>query len=202
MNLLELGNLLRTEPDLATLLTFRDLVTFGDLVLWLRDEISIVQLPDVTTPPPTLPAKIHNFFRDVFSLTDHDTKRLWEILRNAAWSSEVIGTLQQRRAEALIPLFLKYGPAHGISMSLILLYDALTAKLHLTAFYNLRPPTRVCLDPKCNKKRARVASVNYDVKAVVLSQPVSHDAVVYTRDLGPIPSQATSLYCQIGRAHV
>lgn len=48
----ELGNLrvrLRTEPDLPTLLTFRNLETFGDLVLSLRNKIPIVQLPDGTT---------------------------------------------------------------------------------------------------------------------------------------------------------
>ena len=48
----ELGNLLCTEPDLATLLTFCNLVTFGDLVLLLRNKLLIVQLPDVTTPLP------------------------------------------------------------------------------------------------------------------------------------------------------
>ena len=45
----ELGNLrLRTEPDLATVLTFRNLVAFGDLVLSLHNKIPIIQLFDVT----------------------------------------------------------------------------------------------------------------------------------------------------------
>ena len=115
MNLLELGSLLRSEPDLARLLVFRDLIIFGDLVHWLREEISAVQLPGITTAPPTLPTRIHGFFCDIFGLTDNDTKRLWEILRDAVWDNEVFGELEQHRAHALVPLFLKYGPAHGLS---------------------------------------------------------------------------------------
>ncbi len=194
MKLLELGRLLRTTPDLASLLTFKDLITFGDLVTWLHDEIVTVQLPDVATPPPTLPAKIHDFFRDVFSLTDDDTKRLWDILQHVAWSNEPIGELEEHRAHALAPLFLKYGFAHGLSMSLL---KPTACCAHIcTGFYNLRPPTRVCLDSRCNKKRTRLADGGYDVKAAVLTEPMSHEVLVFTRDLGPVAAQATSLYCR------
>ncbi|KAI0689723.1 hypothetical protein C8T65DRAFT_746069 [Cerioporus squamosus] len=178
MNLLELNHLLTAYPEVTELLTWNELVNFCDLVWWLKAEISAPQPPGNATAPLDLPAHIAGFFGTVFSLPTSDINRLWATLRDLAWEGEKSSSLQQRRAHALLPLFLKWGKQFDL------------------CFYNLRPPTRVCSDPRCSKKRARLADDSYDVKVTVLGEARSHDIVIFTRDLGPVPAKATSLYCR------
>ncbi|RDX40011.1 hypothetical protein OH76DRAFT_1366845 [Lentinus brumalis] len=181
MDLLELTVLLTVHPEVIKLLDWNKLVTFCDLVWWLKAEISAVQPPGDATAPLSLPSHIEDFFAAVFSLATGDIKRLWVALRQLAWEGEKTGTLQQRHAQELLPLFLKYGKQFDLG------------------FYNLRPPTRVCSDPRCTKKpkkRARLADDSYGVKQSMLGEARSHDIVIFTRDLGPVPAKATSLYCR------
>ena len=55
---------------------------------------------------------------------------------------------------------------------------------------------RLCSDPGYNKKRSRLVDDTYGIKRSVLGEPRSHDVIVFTRDLGPVPGKATSLYCR------
>ena len=121
MELLELAHLLTTHPEVTELLTWNDLVVFCDLIWWLKADIASTQPPGATAAPLILPSNIEGFFGAVFSLTGDDIKRLWTVLRDLAWEGEKSGTLQERRAHALLPLFVKYGKDHDLCKYSLLL---------------------------------------------------------------------------------
>ncbi|KIJ30648.1 hypothetical protein M422DRAFT_186877 [Sphaerobolus stellatus SS14] len=52
------------------------------------------------------------------------------------------------------------------------------------ALYDFRPPMAFCLDPSCRRQDR------------VLTEPSRHEAVLFTRDYGPIPVYTTSFYCR------
>lgn len=58
---------------------------------------------------------------------------------------------------------------------------------HLTTpvLFHFYPPTRVCLDPHCNM----------EPEGRELTEPVQHQATLFTKNHGPIPVYTTSLYC-------
>ncbi|KAL1937345.1 hypothetical protein VTO73DRAFT_13806 [Trametes versicolor] len=184
MQLDALTRLLALHPDVSDLLGFESLTTFCDIVCWLKDEISSIQRANIGTAPPILPNHVRNFIADALSLGYEDISRIWEVLRELAWAGtdlETDAVHKARRAQAILPLFLKYGPAHGVS------------------FYTLRPPTRVCCDPGCSAKpvgRPAACSDGVEYAPRQLGEPLSHDIVVFTRDLGPLPATALSLYCR------
>ncbi|OJT04033.1 hypothetical protein TRAPUB_5269 [Trametes pubescens] len=185
MQLDKLAILLALHPDVSDLLEFEGLITFCDIVYWLKDEISSIQRANVRTAPLILPSHICNFIADALSVSYEDTSRIWGVLRELAWAGTDLETdtiHKARRAQAILPLFLKYGPAHGVS------------------FYTLRPPTRVCCDPGCSAKpvgRPAACSDGVEYAPRQLGEPLSHDIVVFTRDLGPLPATALSLYCRV-----
>ena len=119
MNLLLLSRLLATlPPSLTEQLTYDDFVKFGDIVWWLREEIAVAQPPHILTPPERLPDNVHGFLMDVFALSDSDVLELWTGLQEVVWPSEKPPvTLEQRRAHALLPLFLKHGTRHRLCTS-------------------------------------------------------------------------------------
>ncbi|KAI1791108.1 hypothetical protein LXA43DRAFT_889807, partial [Ganoderma leucocontextum] len=181
MNLLDLSHRVASHPHLAKRLSYKDLVTFCDIVIWLKQEICACQSPSATSPPLSLPPNIHSFLADVFSLRDDEgtsVSDLWALLCDIAWEEDSALNLESHRAHALAPLFLKYGPAHQLCL------------------YNLRPPMRECLDPTCARKRVRLADGAYQTRGYELSEPRTFDAVVFTRELSPIPARVLSLYCR------
>ncbi|TFY52205.1 hypothetical protein EVJ58_g10145 [Rhodofomes roseus] len=171
------ARLLTTYPRLAASVTIQEVMTFCDLIFWLKDDITAVTVASADVPPSSLPINIHNFLMAALGLTDEIIKLMWDAVREVAWrlhegmkASEV-----EHRMEALIHLFLEYGLPHDV------------------VFFSFRPPFQTCRQPLCGQfygmdgDRLRERS---------LVEPLSHPVTVFTRNLGPIPGRTTSLYCR------
>jgi len=59
--------------------------------------------------------------------------------------------------------------------------------------FNILPPTRVCLDPKC---RQQLLANEHEHRDRELVEPLSHAISIFTRGLGAVPGFSTSLYCR------
>ncbi|KAI0361374.1 hypothetical protein OH77DRAFT_1391431 [Trametes cingulata] len=194
MQLNILADILCKHPEVSCILDLESLITFCDLVYWLKDDIAMIQRAHITeAPPPIIPRNIHRFFAASLSVTDEDIGRVWEVLRDVAWTaakSPDVDKDRERRAQGILPLFLKYGATHDVY------------------FYTLRPPVRVCQDPSCAPRvaqpamppdLARGSGVPVDCRefnSKELKEPLSYEAVAFTRDLGPLPAKVVSLYCR------
>jgi hypothetical protein len=58
------------------------------------------------------------------------------------------------------------------------------------AFYNIRPLTDVCLDPRCEEDIAGVS------RPREIREPLIIPVTVFTQDFGSLPGNAISLYCR------
>ncbi|OSC98756.1 hypothetical protein PYCCODRAFT_1417417 [Trametes coccinea BRFM310] len=169
-----LACILFSLPELTEYLTLEDLNRFCDLVRWLRPEITAVQRSHIHTAPPHLPANIHNFFMQVFSMPDEVTKIAWYALREIAWDMGDTDSREiERRVQAMVSAFLCYGLPNDI------------------AFYNLWPPTRSCNDPACQRALPGGETIPRE-----LVEPYIYTATVFSRDIGAIPARVISLYCR------
>ncbi|KAI1784805.1 hypothetical protein LXA43DRAFT_901016 [Ganoderma leucocontextum] len=116
MQLQEVIQLLTRYPSVAAVgLSYEDLQLFCDIVRWFKDEIASFQPSYITTPPDTLPIKIHNILMGALSLSSEDTKLLWTALRDLAW--EVPQEDMQHRAYSLIPILLQHAVRQGLGTS-------------------------------------------------------------------------------------
>ncbi|KAI0827381.1 hypothetical protein BC628DRAFT_174176 [Trametes gibbosa] len=104
-----LATLLEGSPQLAALLTYKDLQMFCDIVRWLREEIAATQPSWITTPPEALSIKVHNFLMCTLSITDEATKVAWSNFRGLAWEMSVAtpDLDVQLRAYTLLLMFLR-----------------------------------------------------------------------------------------------
>ncbi|KAF8461806.1 hypothetical protein JB92DRAFT_3070512 [Gautieria morchelliformis] len=102
-------------PELAQL-PFDILVTFVDLIRHVKPGLMWNQHSQLTDPPNTLPVSIHCFMRHVLDITDELGKVLWETLKGFAWAEPDDDTNKwlAKRSVALLPLFLRHGPAYGV----------------------------------------------------------------------------------------
>ena len=111
--------ILQQDPTLLDIISFYDMVLFVNLACHLRERIRWNQSDDVTGPPINLPISVHNFLCDALEAEDHLVRSLWSSLRQLVWA-DTFGYnshFPYERSPSLMPLFLKYGPAHGIGTS-------------------------------------------------------------------------------------
>lgn len=85
MQLQQLAGLLAHSSAVSTVLSFDDLIKLCDVVAWLRDDIALVQPSYVDSAPPSLPVNIHDFLKNIFTMTDEGAKVVWHALRDVAW---------------------------------------------------------------------------------------------------------------------
>jgi KDZ transposase family protein len=138
-------------------------------------------------PPLELPTNVAKFFADcLFSQpSTADVKAInnaWQSLSHFIWSMRH----EPREAMHLLSLFLKFGPEHDIGGEFNAPFDVIN--IYIIGFIAIGPPTRFCTDPKCKSARGG--------KWVMLDEPKTHSAILFTKAYGPLPVFSTSLYCR------
>lgn len=133
------------------------------------------------TPPSSLSLSIYNFLCDATGLSEPHCHSLWQAVQHHVWHTDP----NQAEAEPYIDLFLQHGLRHEIGEK-VKGYSLPGASVIQTipGFYDLYPPTLTCTDTACSTYGQR------------LKEPVTHQAVYFTKTKGPFPMWTTSLYCR------
>lgn len=192
----KLGALLLSNEDLNGL-ELETITRFFDMTCWLQAEIAAHQPSYVSSPPFLLPRNVHNFLLDALGIDDCIAKTLWATLREEVWVEATEDSPDiEARARRMLDMFLKHGPTYDIGMcSCHYFIEHLLTIVTCQAFYNFRPPSRTCLDPKC---AVELDMTPGQTRPKELDHPLSHCATLFTKDLGPLPVRSISLYCKIG----
>ncbi|EIW63676.1 uncharacterized protein TRAVEDRAFT_85831, partial [Trametes versicolor FP-101664 SS1] len=157
-------------------LELETITRFFDMTCWLQAEIAAHQPSYVSSPPFLLPRNVHEFLLDALGINNRTAKTLWATLREEVWVEATEDSPDiEVRARRMLDMFLKHGPTYDI------------------AFYNFRPPSRTCLDPKC---AVELDMAPGQTRPKELDHPLSHSATLFTKDLGPLPVRSISLYCR------
>ncbi|KAJ7211649.1 hypothetical protein GGX14DRAFT_564870 [Mycena pura] len=175
MDLLGVCTALQVYPDVAATFSYADIIRYIKLVALLKPTPVLAYLQpsyQLSVPPLTLPANVHEFLKGCFALEDETAKLAWEAFREISWAySPTLAELEALHVQLLL--------IHGIPNDI--------------GVYSLHPPTRVCLDPDCAKPLYLDPSVLRDRE---LGEARSHKAVVFSLELGAMPAISTSCYCR------
>lgn len=97
-------------PDPLPRFNFDIISLYVSLIRHLRPSIKAEQHSHRTSPPNTLPARLHHFVRGVLGVDDHTMAQLWGMLKDAAWNvPENEPAALAPDLAALLPLFIKHG---------------------------------------------------------------------------------------------
>ncbi|TBU37555.1 hypothetical protein BD309DRAFT_973816 [Dichomitus squalens] len=111
---------------------------------------------------------LQTFLASALNISLPICSELWTLLRDVLWLSLPSSkSLSGRVVESLI----QFGVRHGIGV------------------YNLYPPTRNCLRTGCKYLRRHAGDQR------VLEQPITTNAVYFSREHGPVPAVSHSLRC-------
>lgn len=174
--LTDLLSTLSEYPDLFNSIKFDDVGRFIDIACIVKPILSLGQSVHKPGSLKTLPVRVHQFLQACLGLDDDTLKLLWEALRDKIWAVEFNNQLLERLASQYLPYFLEHGPAQQI------------------AFYTFIPPSRTCLDSRCNQPvRAGTHSL---LRERELGEDLRMPVVVFTQEHGAIPGYSHSLYCR------
>jgi len=89
MNSFELIKAVESYPELSSVLSYKTLVNYINLINYLKPTIALQQAFYHLNPPesPTLP--IHEFIKVCLGMSDEAAKQAWTALRTLAWACEV-----------------------------------------------------------------------------------------------------------------
>ena len=178
MDISTLSKRFYNDPELCSIFDFTALVSYVEIISLLKPKLSTILPSNQLGPPPTLPVNIHTFLRYCFSMSDDMGKLAWERLGSYAW----INSFQDVEEEhATMQKHARWFLQHG------------TKPTCQVGIYNLEPPTRVCLDPRCGSP---LHSNKHILRNRDLVEPMTHPITVFTRNLGAVPAFATSRYCR------
>ncbi|KAF8077601.1 hypothetical protein FPV67DRAFT_1614590 [Lyophyllum atratum] len=177
MNLTELSSIINNNPEMASVLDYDGLVKYIHLIRLLKPTLSLFQSFRDSGPLETLPVNVHDFLKVCLGLEDEIAKSAWAALRHIAWQfvPDTIEDYSRRIGGEYLQLFLNHGLSRGI------------------AFYNICPPTRVCLDPACLQS---LRGSKDTLRERELVESLTYPVTVFTQDFGAIPGLTTSMYCR------
>ncbi|KAF9522001.1 hypothetical protein CPB83DRAFT_911574 [Crepidotus variabilis] len=176
IDLLSLFSTLQSEPELFSIFDYRTLQEYFDFVNLLRAKISAARPSYQSGPPATLPTNVHEFLKRRFGMSDSMGKLAWETLGNFAWRCPF---QSDEEHHAAICKHAKAFLIHGLPLDI--------------GVYDLEPPTRVCIDPRCADQ---LRASTHILRERELVEPLTHKITIFTKSLGPLPSFSTSRYCR------
>ncbi|KAF7349146.1 hypothetical protein MVEN_01436900 [Mycena venus] len=178
MDFQKICDALKSCPEVAQTFAHTDVVKYIELVGLLKPTPALAYLQrshQLSVPPPTLPANVHEFLRACFDVPDETAKLAWNLFRQIAWEFKPAPDEQKANRIKHVKLFLSHGIEQHIGV------------------YSLSPPTRVCLDPDCGQPLFSDPSVLRDKE---LAKVKDHPITIFTLDLGAVPGFSTSVYCR------
>ncbi|KAF7968972.1 hypothetical protein HWV62_28773 [Athelia sp. TMB] len=159
-------------------LSIQQLGLLSSIITCLKDHISSHQEHTaVANAPWALPAPVLNFCADALDESPMTIENTWEALRDTLWTSEEDEFQDRTSPFVRDGHLLDYFLAHGIKYEL--------------GLYSILPPTRVCIDSRCDKILANGTRVPRE-----LTKPISYEATLFTKNLGPIPAWSQSSHCR------
>jgi hypothetical protein len=97
-------------------LSYNAVITYTDLIWFLKPTIALQEASHHDSPPECLTVLVHEFLKVCLDISDDTAKLVWAVFRDLAWADECtegeIDALQHR----YIKLFLEHGLSRGISM--------------------------------------------------------------------------------------
>ncbi|KAK7683616.1 hypothetical protein QCA50_013454 [Cerrena zonata] len=130
------------------------------------------QQVDISHPPSTIPFQMEHMLACAMNVDILLIADLWIVFKDVLWMMSMGDMLHRPAQQKDIQLFNQF---------------ALHEKLAYRAFY---PPVRVCQNPQCIHFR-----LNNNIQT--LTEPVTHQATLFTLAEGVLPVYTTSLYCHV-----
>ncbi|PPQ76766.1 hypothetical protein CVT26_000266 [Gymnopilus dilepis] len=181
MYILALSKIFLEHPELCSIFELKTVQSYVELVNLIKPKISALQGSYQEGPPNHLSVNIHEFLKKCFSMSDYMGKLAWASFRSIAWNTPFTSTQEEQAARLKhIKLILEHGLPHNIDINPL-------------GVYNLEPPRRTCLDPRCGDQLLSNENIIRDRE---LAEPLTHPISIFTRDLGAVPGYSTSRYCR------
>lgn len=193
MNFLGLAKTLGEHPQLSASLSYEDVVRYIDLLRCLKPTIALQRPSYDSSPPDSLTANVHEFLKVCLDISDDTAKLAWTSLRELAWTSPVTEVEADALRYKYIKLFMQHGLSRGICELYLKFCISRNSRSISTGPFNILPPTRICIDPKC---RQQLLASEHEHRERKLTEPLSHPITIFTRLFGAVPGFATSLYCR------
>ncbi|RDB27256.1 hypothetical protein Hypma_004511 [Hypsizygus marmoreus] len=165
-------------PSLAKL-SILQLSALTTLILHLRNRLLWSQSPHARGAPFNLPHDVVQFLSTALNLKEGQIRDSWQGLRGCGLWESVEGATEDDSTNPLcneqyLDTFLRFGVPLNIG------------------FYDLYPPTRVCLDPRCAMKGRDSTAKSLGRE---LTDIARHSATLFTKNLGPLPAWSISARC-------
>jgi len=181
------------DCSIDDVLSLSQFLTIFSLVSHLRARFGWSQTPDSTGLPLILPTDVLGFLSSALDIDEEVILKIWHVLRpfladapakhedNAMYDSPL-------QNASLLPLFLEHGLAFGIGNKIRFIFSSCCLTYIQIGFFDLFPPTQVCLDPRCS----------FGGKASDIHELTSvsrYRVVLFTRFMGAVPVWAYSAEC-------